>query len=157
MLAVKGWLLTEEFRFDEALPLLLRATKLNPNDAASHRFLGNLYDRCAQPSEAMNHFSAAAQPRSDGFHLARVPLHGASSISANTPRPPAACTRARELDPDEHVGPLTTAWIARAQGKTDEAMQWIDAARKLQPQDTYLADQKIELLLDAGTNRRSAR
>ena len=45
VIAVKGWLLTEEFKFDEALPLLLRATKLNPNDASSHRFLGNLYDR----------------------------------------------------------------------------------------------------------------
>ena len=59
----------------------------------------------------------------------------------------AACTRARELDPTHMWGPLATSWIARAQGKTDEAMQWIDAARKLQPQDTYLVDQKIDLLL----------
>jgi tetratricopeptide (TPR) repeat protein len=45
---------------------------------------------------------------------------------------------------------MATSWIARAQGKTDEAMQWIDAARKLRPQDAYLADQKIELLLAQG-------
>jgi tetratricopeptide (TPR) repeat protein len=45
---------------------------------------------------------------------------------------------------------MTTSWIARAQGKTEEAMQWIDAARKLQPRDTYVADQKIDLLLTQG-------
>jgi tetratricopeptide (TPR) repeat protein len=60
-LAVKGWLLTEEFRLDEALPLLQRATKANPNDASSHRFLGNLYDRRADPHSALSRFSVAAE------------------------------------------------------------------------------------------------
>src|SRR3954471_11291361 len=52
-LAVKGWLLTEEFRLDEALPLLQKVTEANPNDASSHRFLGNVYDRKADPDSAM--------------------------------------------------------------------------------------------------------
>ena len=146
VLAVKGWLLNEEFRSDEALPLLLRATKLNPNDASSHRFLGDLYDRLAQPGEAMKHFSAAARldPMDFISHVFRcMELVDLGEYTEAT----AACTRARELDPTHMWGPLATSWIARAQGKTDEAMQWIDAARKLQPQDTYLADQKIDLLL----------
>jgi tetratricopeptide (TPR) repeat protein len=149
VVAVKGWLLNEEFRSDEALPLLLRATKLNPNDASSHRFLGDLYDRLAQPGEAMNHFSAAAQldPMDFISHVFRcMELVDLGEYTEAT----AACTRARELDPTNLWGPMTTSWIARAQGKTDEAMQWIDAARKLQPTDTYLADQKIDLLLTQG-------
>ena len=146
VLAVKGWLLNEEFRSEEALPLLLRATKLNPNDASSHRFLGDLYDRLAQPGEAIKHFSAAARldPMDFISHVFRcMELVDLGEYTEAT----AACTRARELDPTHMWGPLATSWIARAQGKTDEAMQWIDAARKLQPQDTYLADQKIDLLL----------
>ena len=146
VLAVKGWLLNEEFRSDEALPLLLRATQLNPNDASSHRFLGDLYDRMAQPGKAMIHFSAAAQldPMDFISHVFRcMELVDLGEYSDAT----AACTRARELDPTHMWGPLATSWIARAQGNTDEAMQWIDAARKLQPQDAYLVDQKIELLL----------
>jgi len=149
VLAVKGWLLNEEFRADEALPLLLRATKLNPNDASSHRFLGDLYDRLAQPGEAMTHFSAAASldPMDFISHVFRcMELVDLGEFTEAT----AACARARELDPTNMWGPLTTSWIARAQGKTDEAMQWIDAARKLQPQEPYLADQKIELLLAQG-------
>ena len=149
VIAVKGWLLTEEFRFDEALPLLLRATQMNPNDAASHRFLGNLYDRRAQPQEAINHFSAAARldPMDFISHVFRcmelIDLGEFGEASA-------ACKRARELDSTNVWGPMTTAWISRAQGKTDEALQWLDAAYKLRPQDTYLGDQRIEQLLVKG-------
>ena len=94
----------------------------------------------------MNHFSAAARldPMDFISHVFRcMELVDLGEYTEAT----AACTRARELDPTHMWGPLATSWIARAQGKTDEAMQWIDAARKLQPQDTYLVDQKIELLL----------
>ena len=62
----------------------------------------------------------------------------------------AACKRARELDSANVWGPLTTAWISRAQGKTDEALQWLDAAYKLRPQDTYLGEQRIDQLLVKG-------
>ncbi len=149
VLAVRGWLLTEEFKFDEALPLLQRATRLNPNDAASHRFLGNLYDRRAQPGEAMKHYSAAAglDPMDFISHVFRcMELVDLGEFVQATQ----ACARARELDTTNIWGPMTTAWIARAQGNTAEAIEWIDAARKMQPHDTYLADQKIELLLDQG-------
>ena len=148
VLAVKGWLLTEEFRFDEALPLLQRATQLNPNDASSHRFLGNLYDRRAQPERGAEPFlgGRAASIRMDFIsHVFRcmelIDLGDFEEADA-------ACKRARELDPTNMWGPLTTAWIARAQGKTDEALQWMDAARKLaaaghlarRPEDRAAAD-----------------
>ncbi|HEV7609083.1 MAG TPA: tetratricopeptide repeat protein [Steroidobacteraceae bacterium] len=149
VLAVKGWLRTEEFRFDEAMPLLQRATKLNPNDAASHRFLGNLFDRRAQPGEALKHYSASARldPMDNMPHVFRcMELVDLGDYAEAT----AACARARELAPTHIWGLMTTGWIARAQGKTDEAIRWLDEARRLQPQDTYLAEQKIDLLLNQG-------
>ena len=149
VLAVKGWMLTEEFRTEEALPLLKRATKLNPNDAASHRFLGNYYDRSAQPGEALKHYSASARldPMDFISHVFRcMELVDLGEFAEAT----AACAQARERDPINLWGPMTTAWISRAQGNTDEAITWIDTALKLRPQDTYLAEQKIELLLTRG-------
>ena len=114
---MKGWLLTEEFRLDEALPLLQRATKTNPNDASSHRFLGNLYDRRADPTSALSHFSAGGRARPDGFHLARVPLQELIDLGefGRSARQPA---RGRGARPEQHVGPTGHLWIARAQGKT---------------------------------------
>jgi TolB-like protein/DNA-binding winged helix-turn-helix (wHTH) protein len=146
VLAVRGWLLTEEFRFEEALPLLQRAVKLNPNDASSHRFLGDLYDRRGQPRDALRHYSEAAglDPMDFISHVFRcielVDLGDYEEAGA-------ACKRARDLDHTNMWGPLATSWIERAQGRTGEALRWIDAARKLEPVDTWLADQKIELLL----------
>jgi len=147
--AVKGWLLTEQYRFAEALPLLQRATELNPNDAASHRFLGLLYDRRAQPNKAMEHFATAARldPRDFITQVFRCQdLVDLGEYKEAT----GACASAREIDPTNLWGPLATSWIFRAQGKTTEALKWIDNARRLAPNDTTLADQKIELLLTLG-------
>jgi TolB-like protein/DNA-binding winged helix-turn-helix (wHTH) protein/tetratricopeptide (TPR) repeat protein len=148
-LAAKGWLLTEQFKFAEALPMLQKATAANPNDASSHRFLGNLYDRRAEPNEALKHYSEAASldPLDFISHVFRcmelVDLGEYAEAKI-------ACDRARELDPTNLWGPLATSWIARAQGKTPEALGWIDQARKLAPTDESLADAKVELLLTLG-------
>jgi len=145
-LAAKGWLYTEEYRLDDAKVLLEKAIAGNPNDASSLRFLGNLYDRRAQPNEALANYSTAARLDPLDFigHVFRCQeLIDLGDFEAAD----AACKRARELDSSNMWGPLTTAWIARARGRTEEALQWVDAARKLEPNDTWLADQKIDLLL----------
>ena len=145
-LAAKGWLYTEEYKLDEAKVLLEKAIAGNPNDASSLRFLGNLYDRRAQPNEALTNYSAAARLDPLDFigHVFRCQeLVDLGDFEAADD----ACQRARELDASNMWGPLTTAWIARARGRTEEALQWVDAARKLAPNDTWLADQKIDLLL----------
>jgi TolB-like protein/tetratricopeptide (TPR) repeat protein len=148
-LAVKGWLLTEEFRLDEALPLLQKAVAQNPNYASSHRFLGNLYDRLADPNSAMSHFSTAASldPLDFISHVFRCQeLIDLGELDMAQE----ACTRARELDSANMWGPLTTSWIARARGDTDEALRWMQQARKLAPSDGGIADQIVELLVTRG-------
>ena len=77
VIAVKGWLLTEEFRFDEALPLLLRATQMNPNDAAQPPLSRQSLRSPGAAAGSDESFFGGRQPRPDGFHLARVSLHGA--------------------------------------------------------------------------------
>jgi TolB-like protein/DNA-binding winged helix-turn-helix (wHTH) protein/tetratricopeptide (TPR) repeat protein len=145
-LAVKGWLLTEEFKLDKALPLLQRATKANPNDASSHRFLGNLYDRRADPNSALSRFSVAAEldPLDFISHVFRCQEFIDLGELDHARQ---ACLRARELDRNNMWGPLATSWIARAQGDTDSALRWLEEARKLAPSDEWAADQIIELLV----------
>jgi TolB-like protein/DNA-binding winged helix-turn-helix (wHTH) protein/Tfp pilus assembly protein PilF len=149
VLAAKGWLLTEEFRIDEALPLLQRAITGNPNDASLHRLMGNLYDKRAQPNEALAHFTSAARldPLDFISHVFRcIELVDVAQYEDAG----AACQRARELDTANMWGPLATSFIERAQGHTAEALRWIDEARKLEPTDPWLADQKLELLFTLG-------
>jgi TolB-like protein/DNA-binding winged helix-turn-helix (wHTH) protein/tetratricopeptide (TPR) repeat protein len=149
--AVKGWWLTEQYKFDEALPLLQQATKLNPNDASSHRFLGLLYDRRAQPNKALEHYSLAAtlDPRDFISQVFRCQeLVDLGDFKAAD----AACASARDLDPTNLWGPLATSFLERAQGNTAAALQWIDAGLKLAPNDMTLVAQKVELLISLGRN-----
>jgi TolB-like protein/DNA-binding winged helix-turn-helix (wHTH) protein/tetratricopeptide (TPR) repeat protein len=145
-LAAKGWLLTEQFRLDEALPLLQQATKANPNDASSHRFLGSLYDRRADPKSALSRFSKSAQldPLDFISHIFRcqefIDLGDLDSARE-------ACQRARELDRNNMWGPLATSWIARARGDIDGAVRWLEEARKIAPTDEWAADQIIDVLV----------
>jgi TolB-like protein/DNA-binding winged helix-turn-helix (wHTH) protein/tetratricopeptide (TPR) repeat protein len=145
-LAAKGWLLTETYKVDDAEPYLKRAVAANPNHAPSHRFLGNLYDRRAEPDLALKHYSASASldPLDFIAHVFRcIELIDLGQLRDAGD----ACTRARELEPNNLWGPLATAWIARAQGDTEGALRWIDEARRIAPTDVSLIDQRIELLL----------
>ncbi len=148
-LAVKGWLRSEQSKFDEAFTLLRQAVKANPNDAPSHRYLGSLYERLAQPAEALTHYdeSAALDPLDFISHVFRcLQLSDLGRVADAT----SACERARVLGPNNFWGPLATSWVARGRGDTREALEWIDAARKLEPHDSWLAEQKIELLVTLG-------
>ena len=151
-LAAKGWLLTEEFRLDEALPLLQRAIEANPNDASSHRFLGNLYDRRGDPISALKHFSLAAGLDPLDF-ISQVFRCQELMDLGEFKEAEQACARARTLEPGNLWGPLATSAIARAQGNLPEAARWLEQARKLAPTDEWLADQLMELLVTQGRTR----
>ncbi len=148
-LAVKGWLLTEEFRLDEARPLLERAITANPNDASSHRLLGSLYDRRADPRSSLIHLSTAASLDPLDF-LSHVWRCQELVDLGELDEAEAACGRARELDSGNLWGPLATSWVARARGDSAGATRWLEEARKLAPKDVYLADQTVEALLTQG-------
>lgn len=148
-LAVKGWLLTEEFKLDEARPLLERAIAANPNDASSHRLLGSLYDRLADPRSSLIHLSTAASLDPLDF-LSHVWRCQELVDLGELDEAEAACGRARELDSTNLWGPLATSWIARSRGDSAGATHWLEEARKLAPTDEYLADQTVEALLTQG-------
>ena len=148
-LAVKGWLLTEEFKFDEAMPVLQRAIAGNPSHAHAHRFLGDLFDRRADPRSALNHFSTAASLDPLDF-ISHVFVCQELTELGDFENAGKSCKRARELDSTNLWGPQSTSGIARARGDINEAARWLHEARKLAPTDDWLADQAIDLLLTQG-------
>ena len=126
-LAVKGWLLSEQFRFDEALTLLQQATQTNPNDAVSHRILGDLYDRNADPRKALEHFSISARLDPLDF-LSQVYRCMEFTDLGEYAEAVHACGRARELDPDQHVGTAGHG-LDRARAGQDRRSHPVDRCR----------------------------
>jgi TolB-like protein/DNA-binding winged helix-turn-helix (wHTH) protein/tetratricopeptide (TPR) repeat protein len=150
--AVKGSLLTVQFKLDEAMPLLQRAIANNPNDAYSHRFLGDLYDRRADPRAALTHYSISASldPLDFISHVFRCQV---LIDLADYQEADAACARARQLEPNNIWGPLTTSWIARARGDLEGTNHWLAEARRIAPTDETVADQTVDVLV---TQKRAA-
>ncbi len=148
-LAVKGWMMSEQLRFDEASALLENAVRINPNDAFSHRVLGDLQTTRGNPRKALEHFSTAARLDPMDF-ISQVLRCLELTDLAEYAEATRACSRGRELDPENLWGPLATAWIDRAQGNISSALLWIDEARKLSPGNPMLVNQKVNLLLSLG-------
>jgi TolB-like protein/DNA-binding winged helix-turn-helix (wHTH) protein/Tfp pilus assembly protein PilF len=148
-IAVQGWLLNEQFKTDEALVVLKRAIAANPNDASSFRFLGNAYDRRADPEEALKHFSVATSldPLDFISHVFRcMELTDLGEFD----RARADCEQARNLEPKNLWGPLATSWISHAQGDTLDELKWVNAAHELSPMDPSVADRKMDILITLG-------
>jgi hypothetical protein len=108
-LAVKGWLLTEEFRLDEG-PALAAAR----DQGESQRCLQSPLPR--QPVRPPRRSGLGVEPllggcraRSARFHLACVPLPGIHRPRRAGPRTPGTVLRARELDRNNMWGPLATS------------------------------------------------
>ena len=115
-LAVRGWLSLLQFRFDDATAQLTRSLALNPNDADTHRRLGNLYMSMAQPRHANTQFVVAAQL--DPLHFTTHVRHCLNLQDlAEFAFAEEACKRARALDSGEllgAVGDFLSGYRARA-------------------------------------------
>ena len=120
---------------------------LNPNDADTHRRLGNLYMRTAQPRHSVKQFVLAAQldPMDFNTHVRHcMGLQDLAEFAAAE----AACRRARELDTENLWGSLATSYLDFAKGHFADSLRWLDHAFALSPQDLDLLDQRVMLLLE---------
>lgn len=148
-IAAQGWLANKQYRLEDALALMERAIALNPNDADTQRRLGLLYEQLARPREAIERYerAAALDPMHFANHVDRcLSLQTLAQFEAAE----AACARARELNASNLWGPLATSWLELIRGNLPGALQWIDRALELAPDEIGLHQQRIHMLLELG-------
>jgi serine/threonine-protein kinase len=145
-IAVRGWLAMEEYRTADALQLMQHALALNPNDADTHRRLGNLYEQLAQPRRAVAQYDVSAQldPLDFMTHVYRcLGLQDLAQYAAAE----AACAKARGLNASNVWGPMATSWLEFGKGDLAAALKWINRAAEIAPEDPSVLDQRVEILL----------
>ena len=131
--AVRGALRAEQFRDDAALRDFGRAVMINPNDSVAFAEMGRLFlINKGQPRDALYNYTQAAvldplnyQPQAQ--RCVALQDLGQYDEAAN------ACERARTLQPQAHWPLTVTSWLASAQGRLDEALQWNEMALKAAP------------------------
>jgi TolB-like protein/DNA-binding winged helix-turn-helix (wHTH) protein/Tfp pilus assembly protein PilF len=138
--AVRGALRAEQFQIEPALKDFDQAIALNPNDSAAFKERGRLFLIAkGQPREALADYTQAAdldpldsQPQAQRcLALQALGQFGEAAT---------ACARARALQPQNYWPLTVTSWLAAAQGRLDEALEWNEKALAVAPDvfDLYM-------------------
>jgi len=153
--AVRGALEAEQFHDDAALRDFARAVLLNPNDSAAFTEMGRLFlINKGQPRDALYNYTQAAaldplnyQPQAQRC----VALQDLGQYDEAA----SACGRARALQPQAYWPLTVTSWLASAQGRLDEALQWNEMASKAAPDVFALYRERAVWFLTLGLPARA--
>lgn len=144
--STRGWLAFESNELPEAVTHLKAAIAQNPNDAISHSRLGIVYGLLAQPRDALQAQTRAAELDPHDF-IAPMYLCIQLQELGQFDEASRACARSRELAPDNAWGPLVTSWLEDGRGDLPEAIRWTLEANKLEPSNASIVFLRIDLLL----------
>ena len=144
--STKGWLAFERGALPEAVAHLKAAIARNPNDATSHSRLGIVYALLAQPRDALEAQTRAAELDPHDFI---APMYMCIQLQelGKFDEAARACARARELAPDNAWGPFVTSWLEDGRGNLPEAIRWTIEANKLEPSNASIVIYRIDRLL----------
>lgn len=143
--ATRGALRREQNRLVEAREDLRRAIGLNPSNVTAVIHLGRVFEHEGLPRQALRQFIRARllDPLDFMRHVECCITLQELGQFENASR---ECERARTLQPDSEWGYKATSWLAFAQGRLAEALQWTDQALEIAPGHLDLYIQRAELL-----------
>jgi len=144
--STRGWLAFERGALPEAVTHLKAAIARDPNDAISHSRLGIVYGLLAQPRDALEAQTRAAELDPHDFI---PPMYLCIQLQelGQFDEAARACARARELAPDNAWGPFVTSWLEDGRGDLPEAIRWTIEANALEPSNASIVYYQIDLLL----------
>jgi len=144
--STRGWLALESNALPEAVTHFKAAIARDPDNAISHSRLGIAYGLLAQPRDALEQQTRAAELDPHDFipvmyRCIELQDLGQFDEAAR------ACARTRELAPDSAWGPFVTSWLENGRGDLPEAIRWTIAANTLEPSNAPIVYYRIDLLL----------
>jgi len=144
--STRGWLAFESNELSEAVTHFKAAIARNPNDATSHSRLGIVYGLLAQPRDALQAQTRAAELDPHDF-ISPMYLCIQLQELGQFDEASRACARSRQLAPESAWGPLVTSWLEDGRGDLPEAIRWTNEAIKLEPSNASIVFSQIDLLL----------
>jgi TolB-like protein/DNA-binding winged helix-turn-helix (wHTH) protein len=145
----RGVLNLELLKSDAAARELARAIELNPNSIRARSSLGLLTLVNGNPRESLSHYTQATKldPLDGYLHAQRCMALQDLAQFAEAHR---ACARARTASSSAAWPYTASAWLAEAEGKLDEALEWNASALERSPDLVELIAQRGLWLLAMG-------
>ncbi|MCB0347234.1 MAG: tetratricopeptide repeat protein, partial [Bdellovibrionales bacterium] len=148
-------LLDDKKQYADALDFLKKSEKDFPEDEQIQFFLGSFFDKLGDRKEAIARMQKVLSINADHSQAMNFIAYTYAEMGENLDEALHMATRAIELKPEDPFYLDTLGWVHFKSGKTDKSIQYLEAAYKLAPGESIIAQHlgdayyRYQLLLKA--------
>lgn len=138
--SVYALLLEKEKRYDDAVNMLEKAVVKYPNQAQLHFYLGSLFDRRGQRDKTITSLKQAIKIDENHVQSLNYLAYTYAEENIHLNEAEELAQRALLLKPEDGFILDTLGWIYFKQGNIKESIKYLEAAYKVQPKESVVAE-----------------
>lgn len=132
--------LDEKKEYSKAIDILTKATEYNPGNPQLHFYLGSMHDRLEDKDKTIYEMKRALDLDSDHVEALNYLAYTYAELGTNLNEAERLASRALELRPKDGYILDTMGWVLFKQGRVEEAIPYLEAAYRLKPNESVVAD-----------------
>lgn len=125
-------------KFKEAMDILTQGLKKFPGDEKLTYFQGAIYERLGDRTKALENMRSILVTNPKNAHALNFIGYTYTESGENLEEAEKFIRQARDLRPDDGFIEDSLGWVLFKRGKTDEAMEHLERAAKLQPEEAVV-------------------
>ena len=138
--ALYASLLDDTKQYDRAFKMLSGAVKKFPEHAQLQFFYGTLQDRIGKKKESVETMKAVVKIEKDHVQALNFLAYAYADQGQNLDEAEQLVRRAASLQPNDAYIMDTLGWVLFKKGKANEAIRTLEAAYKIQPDESVIAE-----------------
>ena len=138
--ALYASLLDDTKQYDKAVVMLKGATEKFPSNAQLHFFLGNMQDRTGDKAGSIATMQKVLSIDADHVQALNFLAYVYADQGQNLDTAEKMVRHAMELQPNDGYIMDTMGWVLYKRGKVNEAIRILEAAYKIQPDESVIAE-----------------
>lgn len=133
-------LLDERKEYHKGIKILEAAVNRFGDNTELQYYLGSLYDRVGRRTDSMNMMKKVLAIEAEHVQALNFLAYTYAELSQNLAEAEKMALRAMELQPNDGYILDTVGWVYFKQGQTAEAIRYLEAAHKLKPDESVVAE-----------------
>jgi len=147
LLQIKGSILEELYRFDEATKIYEKALEIDPKDSKIRYSLGNALEKSGRRSRGLTEMERILAEKPDDAGALNFIGYTLVTSGKDIDKGERLIRRALELKPDDGYIMDSMAWVLHKRGDADEALRYLEQAVQKVKMDPIIAEHLGDILL----------
>lgn len=132
--------LDEQKEYKTAAGMLEKAAKKFPDNTQIRFYLGSMYDRMGRQQETIAEMRKILALDQDHIQALNYLAYTYAEMSTNLEEAESLALRAMAQQPQDAYILDTVGWVMFKQGRVEDAIQYLEAAMKLKPEESIIAE-----------------